>query len=282
MNPVKVDNLTITGIQKLITGDPVRPDSSLAPYRSGPALVEFFNQFGLNETYGNSFPSRWEYAENKLKELNGKQIFKEVIETAVDPRHFLGTGFNIEDAVNFLNEHLCLDGYKLKKINHEYELLQLCEEGLPLPKEPLSPSLSKNKDYSEINNQGRAHSRNVAKIEYEGLLFRSEPEILLYKALKKTGIPFAPLPVFIIGGENFSRVEPDFVLLKDGVVLFVEVDGKAFHKESPADAHYRIKPFQDEGVLVERVKAKDCNTQESAEKYAKELIVLIEKKVKQK
>ena len=32
-------------------------------YRSGPKLVEFFNAFGFNDTYGEGFPSRWWYTE---------------------------------------------------------------------------------------------------------------------------------------------------------------------------------------------------------------------------
>jgi hypothetical protein len=135
---------------------------------------------------------------------------------------------------------------------------------------------------TDVNNQGRAHSQNIAKLEFEGLLFRSEPEILLYKALKATGIPLAPLPVFVRGGTAFSRVEPDFVLIKDGIVVFVEIDGAAFHKESPADAHYRVKPFQDEGVIVERVKAEHCNTPEKANQFAKQLADLIKKRNAQK
>lgn len=123
-----------------------------------------------------------------------------------------------------------------------------------------------------ITNQGRAHSDNVAPIEFDGLRFRSEPERLLYIALKATGIPFAPLPVLIRGGGRFSRTEPDFVLIKDGLVLFVEIDGASYHRESPADAHYRLKPFQDEGVIVERVKASHCNTPALAQRYANHLV----------
>lgn len=135
---------------------------------------------------------------------------------------------------------------------------------------------------STVNNQGRAHSNNVASLEFDGLKFRSDPEITLYKAIKEKGIPFAPLPVFIRGGNKFSRVEPDFVLMKDSVVIFVEVDGKSFHRESPADAHYRLKPFQDEGVIIERVKAEHCNTIEKARRYARHLEVLIQKRINQK
>lgn len=155
-------------------------------------------------------------------------------------------------------------------------------KALPFKDKDWRKNVGKAAQGSEVNNQGRAHSANVAQLEFDGLKFRSEPEIILYKALKEKGIPFAPLPVFIRGGQKFSRVEPDFVLMKDGVVIFVEVDGQSFHKESPADAHYRLKPFQDEGVIVERVKAEHCNTTERARRYANHLEQLIQKRIHQK
>lgn len=40
-------------------------------YRSGPALVAFFNQYGFKDVYGKSFPSRWIYTEEKIRALNG-------------------------------------------------------------------------------------------------------------------------------------------------------------------------------------------------------------------
>lgn len=53
---------------------------------------------------------------------------------------------------------------------------------------------------AKLTNQGRVRSSNVAPLTQDGLLFRSQPEIYLYKALKSLGVSFAPLPVFIRGG----------------------------------------------------------------------------------
>ena len=66
---------------------------------------------------------------------------------------------------------------------------------------------------SKISNQGRVRSNNVAPSSVDGLLFRSQPEMHLYKALKSSDVSFAPLPVFVRGGENYSRIEPDFVII---------------------------------------------------------------------
>jgi hypothetical protein len=76
-----------------------------------------------------------------------------------------------------------------------------------LEKVHIAPILTADKDWREkaktwlngegVSNQGRVRSDNVATRLADGLLFRSEPEIFLYKALKSAGVSFAPLPVFV-------------------------------------------------------------------------------------
>ncbi|MBK8232981.1 MAG: hypothetical protein IPK72_20955 [Candidatus Eisenbacteria bacterium] len=42
----------LTAVQKVITGDKVPSNGApIAPYRPGPQLVEFFNEFGFNDSY---------------------------------------------------------------------------------------------------------------------------------------------------------------------------------------------------------------------------------------
>jgi very-short-patch-repair endonuclease len=98
------------------------------------------------------------------------------------------------------------------------------------------------------------------------LLFRSAPEVT-----------FAPLPVFVRGGKQYKRIEPDFVIIKDGIVMIVEVDGVAFHNESPQEAHDRLTMLVHEGVHVERVNAKECETPESAKRCAEKILGIITK-----
>ncbi len=128
-----------------------------------------------------------------------------------------------------------------------------------------------------ITNQGRARSDNIAPRICDGLLFRSQAEIYLYKAFKSMGISFAPLPVFVRGGEHYKRIEPDFVILKDGVVMVVEVDGDTVHKETPAEAHDRTTMLAHEGAHVERVNASECGSPEKAKECAKRLAVILQK-----
>jgi hypothetical protein len=149
------------------------------------------------------------------------------------------------------------------------------------PKTTLSSDWrEKHKNWVEgkgVTNQGRVRSDNIPSRSCDGLLFRSEPEIILYKALKASGVSFAPLPVFIRGGSNYRRIEPDFIIIKNGIVLHVEVDGDTVHTESPQEAHERATMLSHEGAFLERVKASECASDYLAGNCADKLIKLIDR-----
>lgn len=150
----------------------------------------------------------------------------------------------------------------------------------------ISPILSSHEGWREeankwvagegVTNQGRVRSQNIASREEDGLLFRSDYEIRFYKALKLLGVPFAPLPVFLRGGNEYQRIEPDFVIIKNGVVLVVEIDGKTSHPETPAEAHTRLAMLEYQGVRTVRIEASECRTQEQANAQAKRVLQFID------
>jgi Abortive infection C-terminus len=53
-------------------------------------LVKLFNEFGASDTYGQGFPSRQTYTEDKLQNLNGTPSFAKLIERVYDPLEFEG------------------------------------------------------------------------------------------------------------------------------------------------------------------------------------------------
>ena len=129
-----------------------------------------------------------------------------------------------------------------------------------------------------ITNQGRVRSDNIATRQYDGLLFRSKPEVLFYNALKVSGVPFAPLSVVLNGGvPTRKRVEPDFVLYKEGLTMIVEIDGDLYHRETPAAAHARLKFLKDEGVLLERIDAVECDTPAKAREAVARVLRTLQK-----
>lgn len=179
-----------------------------------------------------------------------------------------------------------IDKYEGRILNKAREVLK------PYPNDGLarviiSPILSAGEDWRKkannwlegkgVNNQGRVRSDNIASREVDGLLFRSQNEVLFYRALKSLGVSFAPLPVFIRGGETYRRIEPDFVIVKNGLVMVVEVDGDTFHHETPAEAHDRTTMLAHEGVHIERIRASECQTEEQARACAKKILEVIDK-----
>lgn len=109
----------IKRLAEVITGD-----ARVSPYRSGPKLVSFFNQFGLNHVYSDGFPARWSFAEDCIRKLNNTKSIPNVIRAALDPRDFrmgvvrdLESGENrtadIQEAVAYLNEIFEFDGQEI-------------------------------------------------------------------------------------------------------------------------------------------------------------------------
>lgn len=96
-------------------GRAIAGDAEGFPYRSGPQLVNFFNQFGARDVYpvGGGFPTRRIYAQDKLRELNGTAVLKQAISKALDPREFSRAEKSADDAVALLNDNLKYDGYEI-------------------------------------------------------------------------------------------------------------------------------------------------------------------------
>jgi hypothetical protein len=115
---MKISERSIKRIGEIITGE-----ASLSPYRSGPQLVKFFNELGSNDVYAQGFPSRWQFAENRIREYNDTAELKKVILSALDPRDFLDKKIDIQSAVNHINQFLEYDGYEIVIYGKGYDVI---------------------------------------------------------------------------------------------------------------------------------------------------------------
>ena len=106
----------------------------ISPYRSGPKLVSFFNEFGTNHTYGQGFPSRWSFAEDCIRQFNDTPMLKKIILSALDPRDFMGaTVYDqttrerkpaiVQEALTYLNEFLAYDGIEIVPHGKTYDVV---------------------------------------------------------------------------------------------------------------------------------------------------------------
>jgi Abortive infection C-terminus len=126
---MKISERTIKRLGEIITGD-----KGLSPYRSGPRLVTFFNELGMNHTYGQGFPSRWSFAEDCIRQFNDTRDMVNVIRSAVDPRDYMEATVrdketqqnrpaNVQEALSYLNEFLAFDGYEIVPHGKAYDVV---------------------------------------------------------------------------------------------------------------------------------------------------------------
>lgn len=126
---MKVSDYSIEFLGNVIAGD--LPGF---PYRSGPQLVKFFNEFGARDVYpaGGGFPTRRIYAQDKIRGMNGSVSLRDAITKALDPREFVKAAESVDDAVELVNENLKYDGYEVVHEGHFFKVRELASGRIKL------------------------------------------------------------------------------------------------------------------------------------------------------
>lgn len=91
-------------------------------YRKGPELVSFFNQLGFNDQYGQGFPSRWYYTDEKLKRINGTPDLDKCIKMVFNPVEFINRLDIMRSCLDEFNQFLAFDGWKVEVKNTGVEI----------------------------------------------------------------------------------------------------------------------------------------------------------------
>jgi hypothetical protein len=78
-------------------------------YRFGPKLVEFFNKFGFNDEYGQGFPSRWQYTDEKLSQLNNTDKLQDVVTELFNPINHIERIEDLDRYIMEFNQYLTFD-----------------------------------------------------------------------------------------------------------------------------------------------------------------------------
>jgi len=103
-------------------------DNDLSFYRSGPDLIEFFNEFGFNDTYEN-FPTRWVYADSKIKEVARNHQLIEFINYALSEESYVDINtkeYEVQDnIIQYWNKYLKFDGYEILRDDGRFLLKDL-------------------------------------------------------------------------------------------------------------------------------------------------------------
>lgn len=94
-------------------------------YRSGPKLVQFFRQLGFNDSYGQGFPSRWVYTDERLAKLNGSPSLDECIKRAFAPINFVGRIQELDECLKEFNKYLAFDKWRVIRDSAEISFRRL-------------------------------------------------------------------------------------------------------------------------------------------------------------
>ncbi|MDR9499476.1 MAG: hypothetical protein RI556_09900 [Hydrogenovibrio sp.] len=94
-------------------------------YRSGPKLVEFFNNLGTNDSYGQGFPSRWKYTDDKLSKINGTPELDKCIRNVLAPVNFIGNFQKLDEHIRDFNQYLTFDKWKVLRNQAELTFQKL-------------------------------------------------------------------------------------------------------------------------------------------------------------
>ncbi|MBZ0205797.1 MAG: abortive infection family protein [Flavobacteriales bacterium] len=244
---------TLEVFAKMLAGD----DQSM-PYRSGPKLIQFFNQHGFNDHYPNSgFPTRWVFAFEKLKQMNGKDQLRNVINAAFDPRHFINHPSLPHAAAEHLNKYLKFDKFELAGDGDHYKVRAIGGVAVKFAAAAPHPTV----DEGYIFEQVAKCEKKIAECDYDGAITNAhtllEKVLLdleklqtgketdydgkvreLYKRVQK-GLNLAP-----------SRTDINEILKQVLTGLSSIVNGLAGMRNNMSDAHAGYKPSKRHAKLA--------------------------------
>lgn len=108
---MQLSDKTLEKLREIINGDGT-PD-----YRSGPKLVNFFNDLGFHDQYGQGFPSRWFYTDEKLKVINGTPELDKCIKKAFAVVEYIGRIDQLDALITDFNQYLAFDKWEIIRNN---------------------------------------------------------------------------------------------------------------------------------------------------------------------
>lgn len=165
-------------------------------YRSGPKLVEFFNKLGFNDSYGQGFPSRWFYTDDRLKKLNGTPKLDQCIRNVFAPVNFIERIKDLDEHIIEFNRYLTFDKWKVIRDNEKISFERLEKvEIVESTQDENSENEFLSREFSDID---------VEKLGLEGPV----TEVLNHRIIEieKCFAGSAPLGVILLAGSTLEGI----------------------------------------------------------------------------
>lgn len=196
-------------------------------YRSGPKLVDFFNELGFKDTYGQGFPSRWMYTDEKLDQINNTSKLDKCIKNVLSPVNFIGRFQELDAHIKEFNQYLAFD--KLKVVRNQANITFQ-----KLYKVEIDESTQGKEEENEFLNR-EFTDIDVTRLDLESAV----TNVLQYriKEIEKCFSGSAHLAVILLAGSTL-----------EGVFLGLAIKyPREFNsaKSSPKDTSGKVKLFHD-------------------------------------
>lgn len=196
-------------------------------YRSGPQLVQFFNALGFNDAYGQGFPSRWVFTDEKLKAINGSPELDKCIRAVLSPANFIGRIGELDKNIAEFNKYIAFDKWKVTRNSAEIDFTKLQKIELDeTPEASDSEDDFLKREFADVS---------VAKAGLEGAVSDILQERI--REIERCFPAGAYLSVILLAGSTL-----------EGLLLgLASKYPKQFNssKSSPKDSNGKVKPFQD-------------------------------------
>lgn len=195
-------------------------------YRSGPQLVKFFNELGFFDGYGEGFPSRWMFTDEKLNLINGTPELDTCIKNLFSPVNFIGRFNELDAFINDFNQFIAFDKWRVYR-----DEADICFQ--KLDKVEINSSDIKKEEYSFLNQEFK--DLNLDNLNLENVV----TEALHYRIseIEKCFSAEAPLSVILLAGSTL-----------EGILLGVAIKyPRQFNssKCSPKNSDNKIRQFHE-------------------------------------
>lgn len=165
-------------------------------YRSGPKIIQFFNGLGFNDSYGQGFPSRWMFTDDRLSMINGTPRIDECIRRTFAPINFVGRMGELDQLLGDFNQYLAFDKWRIHREGADLHFRRLDRVEV---QEPHSPK----------HREDEFLRRDFSDVRFDGLGL--EPSVLAVleqrvKEIEKCFSSGSPLAVILLAGSTLEGV----------------------------------------------------------------------------
>jgi hypothetical protein len=195
-------------------------------YRSGPKLVSFFNDLVSNDEYGQGFPSRWIYSDEKLSKINGTPELDKCIKKLFAPVNFIGRFADLDNFIKDFNQYLAFDNWKVVRNEKEITFVKADKINFEDSSSEIEEDEFLKREFSEIS---------LEKIGLDGVI--TETLKFRFEEMKRCLSANAPLSVIFLAGSTL-----------EGILLGIALKyPKEFNqsKISPKDQDGKVKKIPD-------------------------------------